>query len=182
MTSHVRTIVGRWSVGLLSLSFLALVGCSAVSLAPVTGTVKSNGEPVKAGTIVFSPLAEKGGGAGKAASGDIKSDGTFALTTTVPGDGAAVGRHRVTFTPAEPEMTEEQRTNPKVKPPAPSPYLGLVVKDTEVEVKSSANTINIELVPAAASKQRQVTSTQDEPPSVSPRWFIVLAAVAPAVG
>ncbi|MFO0925668.1 MAG: hypothetical protein U0736_01350 [Gemmataceae bacterium] len=64
------------------------------------------------------------------------------------GDGAVVGKHRVTFSPPEPQVTEQQRTNPKFTPPPP-PYRGLVPKPAEVEVKADSNTIDLELVPAS---------------------------------
>jgi len=149
MTNHsaAGTCRGLLRASLLSLTLsVGVVGCSGGGLAPVTGKVTYQGQPVKGGTLIFSPVGgEKEVTTGKSASGEIK-DGTYTLTTNRPGDGAKIGRHRVIFTPPEPERTEEQRTNPKVKTP-PTWYVGLAPKESEVTVKAGSNTIDIELVP-----------------------------------
>ncbi|MCI0461438.1 MAG: hypothetical protein L0Z62_31190 [Gemmataceae bacterium] len=131
-----------WQTTLFCLVFsVALVGCGgAGNLAPVSGTLKYKGEPVKGGTLMFSPTGE-GGQTGKPTSASVKEDGAFKT-----GEGALVGRHRVTYTPPEQKLTEEQRTNPKYIAPPP-PYMNLVAKPAEVEVKSGDNTITLELVP-----------------------------------
>ena len=56
-----------------------------------------------------------------------------------------MGRNRVVFTPPAPEMTEQQRTDPRYHPPQ-SKFAGLVPRQPEVEVKSGGSTIDIELV------------------------------------
>jgi hypothetical protein len=120
-----------------------LSGCGGSgSLAPVSGKVIYQGQPVKGGSLIFSPVGE--GKVGKAGSADVGDDGAFTVKTDAAA-GAGIGKHRVTYTPAEAKMTEEQRKDPKFTPP-PSPYLGLAPKDAEVEVKSGANDITIELV------------------------------------
>lgn len=83
---------------------LALFGCGSdhvLDTAPVTGTVKCQGQPVPPGTITFSPVGEDGKTViGKAASGQVAADGTFTLTTYESGDGAVIGKHIVSYTPA----------------------------------------------------------------------------------
>ncbi|MBX3432460.1 MAG: hypothetical protein KF847_03985 [Pirellulales bacterium] len=62
-------------------------------LIPVTGTVKSaDGAPLggENALVVFQPVA-----GGKPAVGDVAVDGSFALTTTTPGDGANPGEYKV---------------------------------------------------------------------------------------
>lgn len=72
-----------WSVLLLS-------GCGGgPELAPATGKVLYNGEPLPFGIVMFQPNV------GQPAQGEIKTDGTFTLSTFEPGDGAIVGSHRV---------------------------------------------------------------------------------------
>jgi len=123
---------------------LGLVGCSG-GRAKVQGKVTANGEPVNGGTLIFSPVASGNDKTpGKPASAEIKADGTYSLGTDRPGDGAAAGRYRVTFTPPQQELTEEQRTNPKYKAPPPR-YVGLSPKETEVEVKKGTS-VDVELV------------------------------------
>ena len=65
-----------------------IVGCSDNGLTPVSGTVQVSGQPVRNGTIMFTPSG------GPAAVGEIK-DGSYTLSTYKPGDGAWVGSHRV---------------------------------------------------------------------------------------
>lgn len=62
---------------------------------PVKGKVIYRGKPLTQGQIVFRPTD-----AGREATGQIKPDGTFALTTHKDGDGAVVGTHKVTVTNA----------------------------------------------------------------------------------
>ncbi len=135
-------------LGLLGILILAFPGCGGGSgelqLAPVKGKVIYNGQPVTSGSIHFRPIAVSGakeGTQGKPASGQIQSDGTFVLTTFRQGDGAIVGKHEVSYIPATggAETYEQQ--------PEKSPYLGLVPKEKEVEVKPGTNDITIELVP-----------------------------------
>jgi hypothetical protein len=62
-------------------------------LLPVKGKVTFKGQPVKTGTVRFEP-----DDFGRAAFGNLQSDGTFALTTLKDGDGVVPGHHRVTIT------------------------------------------------------------------------------------
>lgn len=135
-------------LGLFGLLAVTSVGCGGSSgefkVAPVKGKVIFNGQPVTSGSIHFRPVAVQGakeGMQGKPASGQIQSDGTFVLTTFRQGDGAIVGKHEVSYIPATggAETYEQQ--------PEKSPYLGLVPKEKEVEVKPGTNEITIELVP-----------------------------------
>ena len=138
----------------MSLSCVALVvglaGCSGgQATAKVSGKVVVDGKPVTGGMITFTPIAAGAGAtAGKGASGEVKGDGTFALTTTTPDDGAVVGRHKVAFFPPSapaPEAAAESGKHDQA--PAPSPLKGLMPKQAEVEVKAGTNEITIELVP-----------------------------------
>jgi hypothetical protein len=152
MTSN-STTAGRrrltWKAALFCLPLLAgLVGCGSSGVAPVSGTVRWHGEPIKGGTLIFSPLEDpdapeqKGG---LPATAEVQPDGTYELRTLDTCGGAKIGRHRVLFTPPPQELTEEQRTNRKYVAPPPL-YMGLVPKTSEVEVKAGTNTIDLELV------------------------------------
>ena len=57
---------------------------------PIKGKITYKGQPLTQGGIRFEPED-----AGREAYGDIKSDGTFELTTFKAGDGAVPGVHRV---------------------------------------------------------------------------------------
>jgi hypothetical protein len=148
------------AAGLACLATLA--GCGGggdFATSPVRGKVTFKGEPVKAGTLNFRPLAGEGNTKsmpGKSAVGTINADGTYTLATYKPGDGAVVGKHEVTFTPFldvdEELASKATREKPYVAPP--SPYAGLVPKEKEVTVKSGKNEIDIELVPPSGAASR----------------------------
>lgn len=84
-----------------SLLLSCVAGCGGgqpFSVAPVSGTVRCNGTPLKEGLVVFVPVGKADGKAketGRSASGLIQPDGTYQLTTYDAGDGAIVGPHTV---------------------------------------------------------------------------------------
>ena len=140
----------RWGVCLTGVALAALLaglsGCGAGSgfkVAPVKGKLTHQGQPVKGGSITFQPLGAgdaKADKLGKPATAQVGDDGTFVLSTYGKEDGAVVGKHRVAYMAVfvAPKDYDD-------KPP-PSPYVGLVPKPGEVEVKPGANEINLELV------------------------------------
>lgn len=148
MASRRRTWL---SAVLLCFGALLSAGCGGsgdnLSTASVTGKVTRNGQPVSGGTVMLSPRAsaDKKGPPGKPAAGEVGADGTFTLTTYKKDDGAIVGKHQVTYTPA-PIQIDEAQHNENSKPPV-NPFAGLMPKTNEVEVKSGSNTIDIELIP-----------------------------------
>lgn len=60
--------------------------------APVKGTVSYQGEPVTLGQILFIPENGERSGIGR-----VQEDGTFTVTTYSDGDGAVVGKNKVTI-------------------------------------------------------------------------------------
>lgn len=66
-------------------------GGARSALIPVNGKVTYKGQPVTKGRIKFEP-----DGFGRPASGHLKPDGTYSLTTEKEGDGIVAGHHRVT--------------------------------------------------------------------------------------
>ena len=95
-------------------------------------------------TIIRAPAA---GLVATQASGGVGADGTFEITTERPGDGAAIGKHNVSYSAPGDERAEWDGygTPPPVKV---SPYKNLASSVKEFEVKSGQNELNIELVPA----------------------------------
>ena len=92
---HLRTRCG----GLLLLA--VLVGCSSseYELAPVSGTVTLDGEPVAKARVIFEPkrTGQEALSAGPSSNGLTDDNGRYQLQTTVEGhDGAVVGMHTVT--------------------------------------------------------------------------------------
>jgi hypothetical protein len=142
-----RFLTGPWRPALLVVALLTILpGCGKGKLATVTGTVHYQGQPVTGGTFIFSPVGE-----GQPAAAEIHPDGTYTLGTNGAADGALIGRHRVSYTPPSPPMTEEQRTDRNYTAP-PSPYLGLAPREMEIDVNPGKNAVDIELVPASSRK------------------------------
>jgi hypothetical protein len=99
-------------------------------VAAVTGRVTCNGQPVKGGSITFSPIAQGKEDPGKAASGTITENGEFRLSTYADNDGAVIGKHRVSFSSDDPYNF-----------PCGQP------STQELEVVAGKNEFNIELSP-----------------------------------
>ncbi len=140
----------------LCLALLATtwIGCGGGSAtAPVSGTVRADGNPVNGGMITFAPVGNAGN-VGKPAVGEVQSDGSFVLSTDTKGDGAVVGRHRVIYTPPTTEAAPVEEGKHAEAPP-PSPYAGLMPKDAEVEITAGENKITIDLVPDPAAGRPQ---------------------------
>ena len=139
-----------FSIAMLCVGSLLGAGCSGSDdpkTAAVRGKVTREGQPVSGGSVMFNPRAsaDKKGPPGKPAAAEVDADGTFTLTTYAKNDGAVIGKHQVTYTPAPVEIDEKQHKEGS-KPPV-SPFAGLVPSNQEVEVKAGSNTIDIELVP-----------------------------------
>lgn len=67
------------------------LGCSShPAVAPVSGKVTLDGEPLRFGSVMFQAVS-----GGQPATGTIQQDGTFSLSTFSSDDGAIVGQHRV---------------------------------------------------------------------------------------
>jgi hypothetical protein len=106
----------RRSLALVALSCVLLTanlaGCRSkkAETFQVTGTVKlTDGTPLEGGRLLFRPEGETV----YAAKGDVRSDGTFELSTFGIGDGAVAGAHRVMVLPPVPEgFMDEPRTTP----------------------------------------------------------------------
>ncbi len=87
----------RWP-GMVGFVFVFLLGCTAkeeTKLSPVQGCVYYKGEPVRGGTIVFTPDTESGC-TGVQAWSRIGSDGRYQLVSEGR-LGASLGWHRITI-------------------------------------------------------------------------------------
>jgi hypothetical protein len=86
-------------VGVCGLVLVCLAGCGSepAQHEAVQGRVFLHNEPLRGGTIVFTPDSERGN-QGPMATGEIRSDGTYTLRTGEEA-GAVIGWHRVTIAP-----------------------------------------------------------------------------------
>ena len=127
---------------------LLLVGCGGgVPMGKVAGKVTYNSQPVKDGDLTFVPIS---GPRTRKLHGHGSCDHpecSLTATTTKPGDGLGVGKYSVSFNPRNPpwEAPENDGSGPPPESPK-SEYAGLVPKETQVEIKSGTNDLNIELV------------------------------------
>ena len=123
-----------------------LLGCSGgeFSTAKVTGKVTYQGKPIDGGTLNFTPKAGKNGMSGKPGNAAVQKDGSYSVTTYVENDGAVIGPHSVAFIP--PPVGDDKPHFSGDPPPPESPYKGLVLKPSEVEVKKGSNSLDFELV------------------------------------
>lgn len=138
---HVGTLVA------ISIGFV--FGCNQRSefpLAPVSGTVVFDGQPVTAGHLQFAPAGNGGLTAGKVATAAIKGDGSFTFGSYTLDDGAVIGAGRLMF--LEPASTETPPADAVEKRwrPTGSPYAGLVPKEPDVTIIEGPNTLVVELV------------------------------------
>lgn len=85
-----------WSVGLLGLALAGCGGGDRVPVYPVDGKVAFKGEAPNGALIVFHPAKESGEGTLRP-SAQVKSDGSFRLTTYDGNDGAPAGDYSVTI-------------------------------------------------------------------------------------
>lgn len=124
---------------------LVLVGCGDDSLAPVSGVVLLDGEPLPRGTVRFTPSS------GRGASGEIRSDGTFTLGTYGESDGALIGWHKVAviaYEPAQgggdgrPDMTQ---SSPEINYLAPKRYMSPESSGLRYEVTPGRNHAELKL-------------------------------------
>lgn len=97
-----------------------------------------NGAPVTGGSLLFVP----NGGQAKPVEAEVQADGAY---KTPP---AMAGKFTVTFSP--PVIDSPLNLQPGESPP-PGPFDGAVPKQTDVEIKSGSNTIDVELVKPEAA-------------------------------
>lgn len=111
-----------------------LSGCSEndVEMAQVTGQITYNGKPVSGLFVTFHPLRRSGeiNAPTRQAMGETDSEGRYSLSTKTPGDGAAVGKHRVVLAPIR----------------QGAPMSGKLPPNFEAEVLAGENTIDMKLL------------------------------------
>ncbi len=123
-----------------------LGGCensSKYQLAPVSGIVTLNGEPLSEGVVNFQPMMAGDSanvGAGSTARTDAK--GHFVLNTTEDQPGAIVGKHRVriySFSPESPRVEDTDSGPPSERIPHRYNYRSKLTHVVTAEGTSEAN-------------------------------------------
>jgi hypothetical protein len=118
-------------------------GCGrkgGLETAPVSGKVTFKGKAIPNGTVMFVPSE------GPAATGEISSDGSYRLTTYTTGDGAVLGKHKVSIT-ALADMGDALPEQRSPTPPSllPNKYLSHETSGLTAEVVKGNNEVNFEL-------------------------------------
>ncbi len=107
----------RW-LTVLPIAGITVAGpaCSSAGpkLHPVRGTVLFEGQPADGATVILDPVGASDGAAKP--SGVVRADGTFAIQTHPPGDGAPAGEYAVLVTWYPPNA--RGLDNPRNKLPA----------------------------------------------------------------
>lgn len=128
-------------VNLAALFALLLPGCGnkGPKLATVKGFINYKGKPVPQGSIMFQPAD------GPAATAEIK-EGNFVLKTFRDGDGAVLGKHKVTIIslPDQSGLLPENR-NPLPEPLVPFDYSFPDKSGLNAVVEDRPNVINFDL-------------------------------------
>lgn len=135
--------MSRTSASLLSACLLLAAGCGGEGqkTAVVKGTVTFQGKAVTTGTVTFVPDA-----GGPPATGEIRPDGTFAMTTYKSGDGAVLGKHKVFIVAMEDmsgKLPEERKPLPN--PVIPIKYTSLATSPLTADVGDRENSVEFEL-------------------------------------
>jgi hypothetical protein len=143
--------------GYSTLALLALSGCAKNPLYPVNGKlVWEDGTRVTQlanGMVVLetpegTPIAR----------GSINRDGTFQLGSSRPGDGAVVGKHRVS-------VIESRQGEPPPPPVLDLAYAKFETSGLEIDVEPKTNDVTFTVRRAKPSKGQASRREQDDVPA-----------------
>jgi hypothetical protein len=116
----VREYGGICATAVLASMLCGCGGSADYKVAPVTGTVLCNGQPVPGGFVFLTPVDDpdqtgrRAGFAGKSAVGVVGADGTFMVGTYSERDGALIGPHKIRF--EFPELPESEAEWSELEP------------------------------------------------------------------
>lgn len=110
----------------LSLVLSGSAGCSQkpYELAPVSGTVTLDGEPLAGAAVNFQPVRSRGNdNPGPGSSGRCDGDGRYQLTTIHGDPGAVVGQHRIRiYSDRQPVDSSRDESGPAPRDLMPDRY------------------------------------------------------------
>ena len=116
-----------WVRWLFSSALLFAIGCGEGRLAPVSGKVTLNGQPLVGATVGFEPLVERQGiEAPLSSTGKTNDKGEYTLETLKGQKGALVGLHKVAISLLQAQVGEGDARPPRsgwpVKDKVPARY------------------------------------------------------------
>jgi len=136
----------RAILAITGLFFFAGCEGGTASLAPVSGKVSYQNQPLSRGTIVFVPDADRGNN-GPLAQGTIQAGGSYAVQTEGK-PGAAPGWYRVTVIAVETPAGYSTGRSSAPRSLVPERYRDPQLSDLTCEVKAGQeNGINFNLTP-----------------------------------
>lgn len=103
----------------------AIVGCNdrPYRLAPVSGTITLDGEPLAGVVINLQPMAGGGDAPGPGSTGKCDADGRYTVETLHGEPGAVVGKHRVRiYGPKAEAIPQSDVDTPGVQEIIPAKY------------------------------------------------------------
>ncbi|WP_254506719.1 DUF4198 domain-containing protein [Anatilimnocola floriformis] len=120
------------ALALATLIVVGVLGCGSkgAPLAPVTGRVTLDGQPLAGATVCF--MRE---GSPKWSFGQTDADGKFALTTIAENDGAYLGLNQVTVSQPAATSASTAPNRPAVGVPAPDEYFKQLAKSAASQPK-----------------------------------------------
>jgi hypothetical protein len=118
---------------MLGLALVLTVGCGGPRIAPVSGKVTLNGNPLPNALVSFNPIPKEGSSeAGPGSIGSTNANGEFTLKLTPERKGALVGRHRVAITAMNPGAGESDTRRPAGPRPLVNTIPGRYNEKTEL--------------------------------------------------
>lgn len=157
---HVRSARTKWisleisqfqqtafaSLLLISLAFASGCGSSnGPEVVPASGTISYKGQPLTNGMVMFNPADPK---VGRVDQSEIKPDGTFALSTLVPRDGAVPGSYKVSVTSfllGTETLAKDKGTGIGGKPAIPTRYNDPTISGLYETIESGTPRTDIKL-------------------------------------
>lgn len=106
-------LLRRLGVFALTGVVFALAGCDSkpYDLAPVSGVVTLDGDPIPGTVVNFQPVSRDGNSPGPGSTGRCDAAGRFVLETIREEQGAVVGTHKVRIYSFSPESPVAQDTD-----------------------------------------------------------------------
>jgi hypothetical protein len=119
----------------VALGVVANLGCGdgRPKRVPVSGQVLIDGQPLTFGFVRFAPPDSR------PSTGQLDQNGNFVLTCFEPGDGAVIGKHKVTV------MGQEAIGHETIKWHAPKKYANPNTSGLEQEITEPTNSVKIEI-------------------------------------
>jgi hypothetical protein len=106
----------------LALGSLAGCGGSNLSVAPVSGTVTLNGQPLADAVVMFEPMDSSGTNT-PTSNGRTDGQGHYVLSIPVTNDkGAVLGKHLVRIMAAKTDKPSSDDSMTKIEEPVPAKY------------------------------------------------------------